>query len=103
MFHFLFKEREKQLQEQEKIDNQLNEMKKTCPSLVADYLLIQRTITRNQQFKLMNSELLSLKRNLEREMQVHQTIHSTFNKKINSTYDKCKNLKSIVKEINHNE
>jgi hypothetical protein len=99
MFHFIFKEREKQLKTQKKIDKHLIEMKNECPLLVAKYLLQQRDITRNQQFTLINSDLFSLTKNLKKEMDVHHHIHISFEDKIKedmSIFQKCKNLKFLL-------
>ena len=101
MFHFLFKEREAQLNDKERIDNHLKEIntKEGCSSLVTDYLLLQRNITRNQQFKLMKSDLFSIKKNLTKEMELHHSIHSSFQEKIKdemNILEKCEKLKEVI-------
>jgi len=90
----LFNERKEQLLKQELIDNKLKELTCDCPSIVSDYLLLQRYITRNQQYKVINTNILSIYDEMNNQLKVNQMITDRFlNTNIN-----CSELKKIILE-----
>ena len=90
----LFNERKDQLSKQEVIDNRLKELNCICPSIVSEYLLLQRNITRNQQYMVMNTSLLSIYDEMSTQLKVNQNITSRF---LNNYID-CIELKKIILE-----
>jgi hypothetical protein len=74
----MFTERKEQLQKQETIDNTLTYLNGQCPAIVSEYLLLQRKITRNQQYKIINTSLFSLYDEMQTQLNVNKTIASRF-------------------------
>jgi hypothetical protein len=74
----MFTERKEQLQKQETIDNALTHLNGQCPAIVSDYLLLQRKITRNQQYKIINTSLFSLYDEMQTQLNVNKSIAFRF-------------------------
>jgi hypothetical protein len=92
MIHLFFEDRKKQLEEQERIDKNLNNIKNECPKTVSEYLLIQRDITRLQQRHLMKCSVFELYSGIKKQMKVNEKItKDILRKPIN-----CENLKNII-------
>lgn len=62
-----------------------------CPSVVSEYLLLQRTITRNQQYKVINTNILSIYDEMYTQLKVNQIISDRF---LNNIID-CMELHKI--------
>ena len=90
----LFNERKEQLAKQEVIDNRLKELNCICPSIVSEYLLLQRNITRNQQYIVINTSLLSIYDEMSNQLKVNQNITNRF---LNNYID-CMELRKIIIE-----
>ena len=102
----LFSERKDQLEKQELIDNKLKELNCMCSDLVSEYLLLQRNITRNQQYKIINTNLLYIYDEMGNQLKINQIITNRF---LNTNVN-CKELKNIIldnkfisENINSNE
>lgn len=90
----IFNERKEQLVEQEKIDNKLKELNCICPTILSEYLLLQRYITRNQQYKVINTNFFSIYDEMNAQLKVNQCITNRFmNISIN-----CSELQKIILE-----
>jgi len=74
----LFNERKEQLSKQAIIDNKLKEMNCQCPAIVSEYLLLQRQITRVQQYKVINANMFYMYDEMHRQLGVNQTITNRF-------------------------
>jgi len=74
----LFNERKEQLSKQVTIDNKLKEMNCQCPTFVSEYLLLQRQITREQQYKVININMFYMYDEMQRQLEVNQTITNKF-------------------------
>lgn len=92
----IFDERKKQLKIQETIDSKLKECNCICPTLVSEYLLLQRHITRNQQYKVINTNLLGIYDEMNNQLKVNNAITDRFLKKEMN----CQELHKIVLEGN---
>jgi hypothetical protein len=90
----IFNERKEQLEKQELIDTKLKKMSCICPTVVSDYLLLQRDITRNQQLKIINTNLLFIYDEMNKQLKINQSIA---NRIININLN-CAELKRIVNE-----
>jgi hypothetical protein len=88
----MFNERKTQLQKQETIDIKLMELSKKCPATVSDYLLLQRKITREQQYKIINTNFLYIYDEMQKQLNVNQVI---MNKFLNINMN-CSELKKII-------
>jgi len=74
----IFNERKEQLVKQEEIDNKLKQLNCICPTIVSEYLLLQRNITRNQQYKVINTSFFSIYDEMNVQLQVNQNISNRF-------------------------
>jgi hypothetical protein len=90
----LFNERKEQLVTQENIDIQLKKLNCICPSIVSEYLLLQRSITRNQQYKIINSNIIYIYDEMNNQLKVNNCITERF---LNSFVD-CDELLKIILE-----
>jgi len=90
----IFKERKEQLEKQELIDIKLKKLNCICPTIVSDYLLLQRDITRNQQYTLINTNLLFIYEEMNKQLIINNSI---MNRIININMN-CSELKKIVNE-----
>jgi len=90
----IFNERKDQLLKQEEIDDKLKVLNKKCPATVSDYLLLQRNITRNQQYKIMNGNIIYMYDEMNTQLLVNQSITNRF---LNIPMN-CSELKKIVLE-----
>lgn len=90
----IFNERKEQLAKQEIIDNRLKELNCICPFTVSEYLLLQRNITRNQQYKVINTSLLSIYDEMSTQLLMNQHITMRFL----NTYIDCIELNKIISE-----
>jgi hypothetical protein len=88
----LFNERKEQLSKQAIIDNKLKEMNCQCPAIVSEYLLLQRQITRNQQYKVINTNMFYMYDEMHRQLEVNQTITNRFLNVVMS----CDELQKII-------
>lgn len=92
MIHLFFEDRKKQLEDQERIDRNLNNIKSECPETVSDYLLFQRGITRLQQRELMKCSVFEMYSEMKNQMKINDKIaKDILRKPIN-----CENLKNII-------
>ena len=96
MLFKLFDERKGQLSKQAIIDEKLKTMNCQCPALVSEYLLLQRQITREQQYKVINANMFYMYDEMHRQLQVNQFITNRF---LNVEMT-CDELKKIVIEEN---
>jgi hypothetical protein len=94
----MFTERKEQLQKQETIDNSLTQLNEKCPAIVSEYLLLQRKITRNQQYKIINTSLLSLYDEMQTQLNVNKSIALRFLGGPSHTAMTCLALAKINKE-----
>jgi len=90
----IFNERKEQLIKQEIIDNKLKELNCICPLIVSEYLLLQRNITRNQQYKVINTNILYIYDEMNNQLKINNAITKRF---INSNIT-CDELKKIILE-----
>jgi hypothetical protein len=90
----MFNERKEQLHKQQTIDIKLLELSKKCPATVSDYLLLQRQITRDQQYKIINTNFLYIYDEMQKQLNVNQIITNRF---LNITMN-CRELQKIVIE-----
>ena len=91
MLFNIFNERKEQLAKQSIIDDRLSALKYKCPDVVIEYLLLQRTITRNQQYKIINTNFLSIYDEMNNQLKVNHLITNRFlNNNVN-----CEELKKI--------
>jgi hypothetical protein len=90
----MFSERKEQLQKQEVIDNSLILLNKKCPEVVSDYLLLQRRITRDQQYKIINTGFLYI----YDEMQTQLNVNKKITMRILEPNMSCMEIAKIVKE-----
>ena len=90
----MFRERKEQLKNQEVIDIVLTKLKCTCPDLVSEYLLMQRKITRNQQYKIINSSFV----NIYDEMQMQLNVNNKITNRFLGISMSCIELAKICKE-----
>jgi len=90
----MFNERKEQLHKQQTIDIKLLELSKKCPATVSDYLLLQRQITRDQQYKIINTNFLYIYDEMQKQLNVNQIITNRF---LNITMN-CRELQKIVLE-----
>ena len=96
MLFKLFDERKGQLFKQAIIDEKLKVMNCQCPALVSEYLLLQRQITREQQYKVINANMFYMYDEMHRQLQVNQFITNRFL----TVEMNCDELKTIVIEEN---
>ena len=93
----IFNERKEQLDKQKIIDDRLSILKYKCPDIVIEYLLLQRAITRNQQYKIINTNLLFIYDEMNNQLKVNNFITNRFlNTNIASC--SCEELKKIILE-----
>jgi hypothetical protein len=92
MLFKLFNERKEQLAKQVIIDNKLKEMNCQCPTVVSEYLLLQRQITREQQYKVINANMFYMYDEMQRQLEVNQTITNKFLNVVMT----CDELKKII-------
>jgi len=94
----IFTERKEQLKKQQLIDNKLKVMNCVCPAIVSDYLLLQRQITRNQQYMVINTTFLGMYEEMNKQLKVNQYINDRFLHTPNKM--DCNELKKIINEKN---
>lgn len=92
MLFKLFNERKEQLAKQVTIDNKLKDMNCQCPTVVSEYLLLQRQITREQQYKVINANMFYIYDEMQRQLEVNQTITTRFLNVVMT----CDELKKII-------
>ena len=92
MLFKLFNERKEQLAKQVTIDNKLKDMNCQCPTVVSEYLLLQRQITREQQYKVINANMFYMYDEMQRQLEVNQTITTRFLNVVMT----CDELKKII-------
>jgi hypothetical protein len=78
MLFKIFNERKEQLSKQAIIDNKLKEMNCQCPAVVSEYLLLQRQITREQQYKVIKANMFYMYDEMHRQLEVNQSITNRF-------------------------
>ncbi len=93
----IFNERKEQLDKQKIIDDRLSILKYKCPDIVIEYLLLQRAITRNQQYKIINTNLLYIYDEMNNQLKVNNFITNRFLDK-NTANINCEELKKIILE-----
>lgn len=94
----MFGERKEQLHKQENIDTILVQLNRTCPQIVSDYLLLQRKITRNQQYKIINTNFLSLYDEMQTQLNLNKKITIRFLEQPGGIRMTCADLSQITKE-----
>lgn len=94
----IFAERKEQLKKQQLIDNKLKDMNCDCPAIVSEYLLLQRQITRNQQYIVINTTFLGMYEEMHKQLKVNQYINDRFLHTPNKM--DCNELKKIINEKN---
>ncbi len=96
MLFKLFTERKEQLVKQAIIDEKLKDMHCHCPAVVSEYLLLQRQITREQQYKVINANMFNMYDEMHRQLQVNQCITNRF-LTVEMTCDELKNI--VIEKI----
>ena len=91
---YIFNERKTQLDKQIEIDNKLVELNNICPNIVSEYLLLQRSITRDQQYKIINTNILYIYDEMNNQLIKNQYITTRF---LDSIIN-CIELKKIILE-----
>jgi hypothetical protein len=91
---YIFNERKTQLDKQIEIDCKLAELNNICPNIVSEYLLLQRSITRNQQYKIINTNILYIYDEMNNQLIKNQYITTRF---LDSIIN-CIELKKIIVE-----
>ena len=87
----MFSERKEQLLKQESIDNTLSRLNSKCPDIVSEYLLLQRKITRNQQYAIINTSFIYIYDEMQTQLNVNKQIMNSFFMKPMT----CEELKTI--------
>ena len=78
MLFNMFAERKSQLGKQEIIDKTLTTLTCKCPALVSEYLLLQRRVTRIQQYKIIDTGVFALYEEMQVQLGVNNTITNRF-------------------------
>lgn len=94
MLKSIFQKRYQQLEKQSDIDFKLNHLNKDCPALVADYLLLHRLFTRNQQYTLINTNLWNIYNVMDKQLETTDKLLQNF---LNQNMT-CKRLEELIIE-----
>ena len=93
-----------QIGKQRQLDNKVADHIKTCPNLIAQYYLLQREISRQQQTTFMKVSLTSKLETLKKEVNYNEVLYSQLEDALGTTFEKshepdyqfCTKLSKIV-------
>lgn len=84
-----------QLEKQKQVDNELEKINTECPTIVAEYLLSQRFLSRKQQHEMIDANIIDFIPTLHKHFTENDKIYEDFFAILNSN-NKCQCLQKLI-------